>query len=156
MKPRNTAAAGLVSAVIVLGALMLLMGSTGSAQIGHTCSATDKAFITEAQVDMATLSAESEDYLHGGTKAAEVIDADQNALDGIKRTGPSDPSLAKTRLLLTAMFAEYGNAIRANQHHKDPGQYIYRAYGLANFAHDILSQARLPLKQHGCDVSSLL
>ena len=30
------------------------------------------------------------------------------------------------------------------------------AYGLANFAHDVLAQAEQPLKQRGCDVSPLL
>jgi hypothetical protein len=54
------------------------------------------------------------------------------------------------------MFVEYGKAIRADQHHADPGRYIYRAYGLANFAHDILTQAATPLKQHGCDITGLL
>lgn len=135
---------------------MLLLGGTGSAQIVHTCSATDKQFIDAAQLNMASLSSASEDYLHGDSKASEVIDTDRNALDNIRSTGPSDPSLARTRAILSAMFVEYGRAIRANQHHKDPGMYIYRAYGLANFAHDILEQAQPALKQRGCDVSSLL
>jgi hypothetical protein len=78
------------------------------------------------------------------------------ALQSIRGTGPSDPSLSKTRAILSAMFVEYGKAIRADQHHADPGRYIYRAYGLANFAHDILTQAATPLKQHGCDITGLL
>jgi hypothetical protein len=156
MKPRITAAAGLVSLVVVLSTALLFVGGNGQAQIVHTCSATDKEFITEAQVDMATLSAESEDFLHGDAKAATVIDADHNAISGIEGTGPSDPSLSKTRAILVAMFAEYGKAIRADERPSDPGQYIYRAYGLANFAHDILSQAEPGLKARGCDVASLL
>src|SRR5947209_10704439 len=156
MKPRITAAAGLISAVVVLATLMLFMGGTGNAQIIHTCSATDRQFIDAAQLNMASLGSESEDFLHGDVKASEVIATAHSALQSIRNTGPSDPSLVKTRAILAAMFAEYGKAIRADQQHKDPGRYIYRAYGLANFAHDVLAQAQSPLKQRGCNVSPLL
>src|SRR5439155_805421 len=71
-------------------------------------------------------------------------------------TDPSDPSLSKTRTILRAMFIEYGRAIRADKHHHDPGKYIYRAYGLANFAHDVIAQAKPALAERGCDVSPLL
>jgi hypothetical protein len=156
MKPRLTAAAGLGSAVVAIVVLVLVSGGNGNAQIVHTCSATDKQFISEAQLNMAALSSESEDFLHGNAKASEVISTDKMALQSIRGTGPSDPSLSKTRAILSAMFVEYGKAIRADQHHADPGKYIYRAYGLANFAHDILTQAATPLKQHGCDITGLL
>ena len=33
---------------------------------------------------------------------------------------------------------------------------MYRAYGLANFAHTVLLQAQAPLAQLGCDVQPLL
>ena len=156
MKPRITAAAGLVCAVVILGTFMLFMGGSGHAQIIHTCSATDRQFIDGAQLNMAALSSMSEDYLHGEAKANDVLGTTHDALTEIRSTGPSDPSLARTRLILSAMFVEYGKAIRADQQHKDPGKYIYRAYGLANFAHDILSQAQAPLKQRGCNISPLL
>jgi len=156
MKPRITAAAGLVCAVAVLGTFMLFVGGNGHAQTIHTCSATDRQFIDKAQLNMAALSSESEDFLHGNAKAGEVISTDRMALESIRGTGPSDPSLSKTRAILTAMFVEYGKAIRADENHKDPGQYVYRAYGLANFAHDVLTEAQKPLSQHGCDVTGLL
>ena len=57
-----------------------------------------------------------------------------------------------TQLLRT----DKGRAIRADKHHHDPGKYVYRAYGLANFAHDVLSQAEPALAKRGCDVSPLL
>jgi hypothetical protein len=57
---------------------------------------------------------------------------------------------------MRAMFLEYGRAIRADQKNKNPGKYIYRAYGLANFAHDVLSQAKPALAERGCDISPLL
>lgn len=156
MKPRITAAAGLVSAVLVLGALMLFVGGTGQAQIVHTCSPTDRQFIDVAQLNMTSLSSVSEDYLHGAEKAPSVIAIASQSLRNVDGTHPEDPSLAKTRAILGAMFVEYGKAIRADAKHKDPGTYIYRAYGLANFAHDVLAQAEAPLAQRGCDVSALL
>jgi hypothetical protein len=156
MKPRITAAAGLVCAVAVLGTFMLFMGGNGHAQIVHTCSATDHQFIDKAMLQMAALSTMSEDFLHGDAKADEVLQTTHDALNGIRSTGPSDPSLSKTRAILSAMFSEYAKAIRADAKHRDPGKYIYRAYGLANFAHDVLAQAKAPLKQRGCDVTPLL
>ena len=156
MKPRITAAGGLVSAVVVVGAMALVAGGTGSAQIRHTCSPTDRQFIDVAQLNMASLGSAAEDFLHGSTKAQAVIDTAGTALQNMNGTHPEDPSLAKTRAILGAMFVEYGKAIRADSKHRDPGSYIYRAYGLANFAHDVLAQAEQPLKQRGCDVSPLL
>jgi hypothetical protein len=156
MKPRITAAAGLVSAIAVLGVTAVAAGGTGTAQIRHTCSPVDRQFIDVAQLNMASLSSAAEDFLHGATKAQSVIATAGSALQNVDGTHPEDPSLAKTRAILGAMFVEYGKAVRADAKHRDPGTYIYRAYGLANFAHDVLSQAAQPLKQRGCDVSPLL
>jgi hypothetical protein len=156
MKPRITAAAGLVSTVVVLGVATLFVGETGNAQIRHTCSPTDRQFIDVAQLNMASLSSAAEDFLHGTSKADAVIESAGTALQNVNGTRPEDPSLAKTRAILAAMFVEYGKAIRADAKHRDPGKYVYRAYGLANFAHDVLAQAEQPLQQRGCDVSPLL
>jgi hypothetical protein len=156
VKPRFTAAAGLALAIFAMGSLVLLVGGKGAAAIAHTCSATDRQFIGAAQLNMAALGALSEDYLHGDAKADDVIRQTEAAVTGLQNTGPSDPSLAKTRAILRAMFLEYGRAIRADKHHHDPGKYIYRAYGLANFAHDVLAQARPALAERGCDVGPLL
>ena len=139
-----------------MGSLVLLVGGKGRAAVVHTCSATDKQFIGTAQLNMAALGSLSEDYLHGDAKADDVIEQTQAAVNGLRNTDPSDPSLSKTRAILRAMFLEYGRAIRADQHHHDPGQYIYRAYGLANFAHDVLAQAQPALAERGCDISPLL
>ena len=156
MKPRITAAAGLVCCVVVLGAMSLFVGGTGNAQIRHTCSPTDRQFIDVAQLNMASLTSSAEDFLQGTTKADAVIATAGSALQNMNGTHPEDPSLAKTRAILGAMFVEYGKAIRADAKHRDPGRYIYRAYGLANFAHDVLAEAQRPLQQRGCDVSPLL
>jgi hypothetical protein len=55
-----------------------------------------------------------------------------------------------------AMFREYGQAVRARTHNREAGPHIYRAYGLANFARDILVQAQPKLSERGCDVAGLL
>jgi hypothetical protein len=156
MKPRITAAAGLVSAVIILGGMQLFVGTAQSARIVHTCSPVDRQFIDVAQLNMASLSSSAEDFLHGDSKAQSVIATAGTALQNVSGTHPEDPSLLKTRAILGAMFVEYRKAITADAKHGDPGKYIYRAYGLANFAHDVLSQAEQPLRERGCDVSPLL
>jgi hypothetical protein len=124
--------------------------------VSHTCSATDRQFLGAAQLNMAALGTLSQDYLQGDAKADDVILQADSAVTSMLNTNPSDPSLSKTRTILRAMFLNYGRAIRADKHHHDPGKYIYRAYGLANFAHDVLANARPALAERGCDVSPLL
>ena len=157
MKPRITAAAGLALAIFVTGSLALLVGGNkGKAAVVHTCSATDRQFLGAAQLNMAALGTLSQDYLSGDAGADEVILQTESSVTSLQNTDPSDPSLSKTRQILRAMFLEYGRAIRADKKHRDPGKYIYRAYGLANFAHDVLAQAKPGLAERGCDVSPLL
>jgi hypothetical protein len=156
VKPRFSAAAGLAVAIFAMGSLVLLVGGKGRAAVVHTCSATDRQFISAAQLNMAALGSLSEDYLRGDAKAADVIQQTESSIIVLRNTNPSDPSLSKARAIMRAMFLEYGRAIRADQRKRDPGKYIYRAYGLANFAHDVLSQARPALAERGCDVSPLL
>lgn len=156
VKPRFTAAAGFALAIFAMGSLALLAGGKGRAAVAHTCSATDRQFIGTAQLNMEALASLSEDYLHGDAKPGDVIEQTQTAAQGLRETSPSDPSLSKTRTILQAMFVEYGRAIRADEHHHNPGKFIFRAYGLANFAHDILAQAQPALVKRGCDVSPLL
>jgi hypothetical protein len=143
-------------AIFAMGSLVLFVGGKGRAAVVHTCSATDRQFIGVAQLNMAALGSLSEDYLRGDAEADDVIQQTQSSVVVMHNTNPSDPSLSKTRAILRAMFVEYGRAIRADKQKKDPGKYIYRAYGLANFAHDVLSQARPALAERGCDVSPLL
>src|SRR2546429_6945749 len=154
--PRFTGAAGLAVAIFATGSLVLLFGGNGKAAVVHTCSATDRQFLGAAQLNMAALGTLSEDYLQGEAKADDVILQTDSAIASLRNTDPSDPSLSKTRAILRAMFMEYGRAIKADKHHHDPGKYVYRAYGLANFAHDALSQAKPALAERGCDVSPLL
>jgi hypothetical protein len=157
VKPRITAAAGLIVAVAALAFFSLVLGPTGQASnVAHTCYPVDKQFIVSAQLNMAMLGQTSEDYLRGEAKPGDVIEQADSALRALKNTRPADPSLTRAKLVLRAMFLEYRNAIQANTHHNSPGKHIYRAYGLANFAHDLLVHEQKPLMQRGCDVSPLL
>ena len=156
MKPRLTAAAGLAVALVAVSSSVLVIGGNSNAAVSHTCSATDRQFLGAAQLNMAALGTLSQDYLQGEAEADDVIMQTDSAITSLLNTNPSDPSLSKTRAILRAMFLNYGRAIRADKHHKDPGEYIYRAYGLANFAHDVLAKAKPALAKRGCDVSPLL
>jgi hypothetical protein len=148
------AAAGL----LLLGVTLLGSGRGQSQRVahGHTCSATDRQFIQTAEVNMTALNLWSDDYLHGRTRPAEVVRQAHDAARRVDGMDPSDPSLSKTKLLLNAMFKEYANAIAAKSGHGDPAQHMYRAYGLANFAHDVLVQAEPQLRAKGCEVGTLL
>ncbi len=143
-------------AIFAVSSLVLVIGGNSKAAVSHTCSATDRQFLGAAQLNMAALGALSQDYLQGNAQADDVILQADSAVTSLLNTNPSDPSLSKTRTILRAMFLNYGRAIRADKHHRNPGKYIYRAYGLANFAHDVLSQAKPALAKRGCDVSPLL
>jgi hypothetical protein len=109
-----------------------------------------------AQLNMTSLGEWSDDYLHGDAKAADVIREAQNASKRVAATSPTDPSLAQTRRLLVAMFTEYRKAMEQQERHRDAGEHIFHAYGLANFAHDVLLYAEPALGKRGCDVASLL
>ena len=144
-------------AVAALSFFSLVLGPTGQASsVVHTCYPVDKQFITSAQLNMAMLGQTSEDYLRGSAKPQEVIDQADSALRALRNTRPADPSLTRAKLVLRAMFLEYRKAIQANVHHHSPGKHIFRAYGLANFAHDLLVHEQAPLMKRGCDVSPLL
>jgi hypothetical protein len=54
------------------------------------------------------------------------------------------------------MFNEYGEAVILHAKGKDAGERMYRAYGLANFARDVLAEAQPALQPQGCDVAALL
>ncbi len=57
---------------------------------------------------------------------------------------------------MSAMFSEYGTAVELYGKGKKAGERMYRAYGLANFARDVLVEAQPALSERGCDLSPLL
>jgi hypothetical protein len=152
---RMTAATLLVVAV---GGAAAAAGSASapSAPLVHTCSIADKHFILTARLNLAALGDWSDEFLHGDAKARDVVDQAETAVTAMQNTAPEDSTLRRTRVLLRAMFDEYASGVQASADGKRPGRHIYRAYGLANFAHDLLVDARPALQQRGCDVSPLL
>jgi hypothetical protein len=148
----------LTAAGVVLATLCVVAAASGrpTPPRGHTCSATDRQFITVAQLNMTSLGAWSEDYLNGDARASQVVAEAHRAGVRVGATSPSDPALAQTRTLMLAMFGEYAQAIAAKDKHKESGQFIFRAYGLANFAHDVLVRAQPALLSRGCNVEPLL
>jgi hypothetical protein len=145
-----------LSAAGLCATLALLAAGCGEARLAHSCSATDKQFISTAQLNIASLDLWAQQYLSGEVKARVVVDQARTGAETVSGTQPRDPSLAKTRRLLDGMFTEYGRAIQARSRHRDAGPHMYRAYGLANFAHDVLVQAQPALKAQGCDIAPLL
>jgi hypothetical protein len=148
----------LTAAGVVLATLCVVAAASGrpTPATHHTCSLTDKQFIQVAQLNMASLGSWSQDYVDGEAQAGEVVAEAHRAQARVGAMTPSDPALVQTRALMQAMFGQYARAIAAKEHHKDAGKYIFRAYGLANFAHDVLVQAQPALLSHGCDIRPLL
>jgi hypothetical protein len=124
--------------------------------VEHTCSATDKQFIATTELSMTALGIWGDDYRRGEATAAEVIAEARRATVRVETLNPSDPALRKTKAFMAAMLAEYGRAMVAKSKQKDASSHMYRAFGLANFAHDVLVDAEPELRRRGCDVSALL
>lgn len=150
---------GVTAAALVLafGVGFALRGGGTEGAYAHSCSATDKRFIQAATTDMAALSVWAEGYKAGEIEAEEVA---RQASDAAKRVGyvkPRDPALKLSQRLINAMFREYGEAVSVGpKERRRAGLHMHRAYGLANFARDVLVEAQPALARHGCDVTPLL
>ena len=105
---------------------------------------------------MATLGALATGYQNGDMSAHEVAQQAFGAASRVEYVKPTDPSLRQAQKLIGAMFTEYGDALKLKARGKNAGKRMYRAYGLANFAHDVLAQAQPDLAKQGCDVAPLL
>jgi hypothetical protein len=147
-------AAGLL-AVLTL-ALTVVNTGTARPSLAHTCTATDRQFIQEARTTMAELGLWGGQYESGDARASEVVDEAQQAAKHIRVMAPTDPSLEQTRRLMIGMLTEYAKAVRIHARHGNAGPHMYRAYGLANYAHGVLSKAQPALAPRGCDLSLLL
>jgi hypothetical protein len=146
---------------LLLGSVLALSyAATSRAKVrgpvAHTCSVTDRAFIDSAKTNMTAIDLWGQEYLGGDATAEDVAAESARAAKIVGATAPRDPSLAQTRKLLVAMFTEYRKAMEAQAKHRDAGEHIFHAYGLANFAHDVLLQAEPALGKRGCEVASLL
>jgi hypothetical protein len=150
---------GVIAAGLVVAAVVLVAGGRAAPSRGgvtHTCSATDRQFISVAELNISSIGMFGEDYLHGNAQAKEVVFAARDASRQMGATDPRDGSLSSARRLMRAMFLEYGRAVRAHAAGKDAGKHMYRAYSLANFAHEVLVEAEPGLAKRGCDVKDLL
>jgi hypothetical protein len=128
----------------------------GHGQLVHTCTPTDRDFIETARTNMAAIGLWGQEYLSGDTPAGDVAAQSERAAKIVSGTAPTDSSLAQARKLLVGVFTEYEKAMSAAAKHGDAGKHIFHAYGLANFAHDVLVQAEPGLAKRGCDVAPLL
>lgn len=150
---------GLIAAgLVAMTALALVLATTGRARpnLVHTCSATDRQFIEAARTNMTAMELWSEQYQSGDASDADVADQAATAAKIMRSTGPTDWSLRQTQRLVVGMLSEYAKAVQAHEKHRDAGPHMYRAYGLANFAHAVLLRSERPLSKLGCDVSPLL
>ena len=146
--------------LLLASVLALTYATTSRAKSGgpvrHTCSVTDRAFIEAAKTNMAAVELWGQQYVEGDASPGDVGAQSGRAAKIVAATAPTDPSLGQTRKLLVGMFSEYREAMEQHAKHRDAGDHIFHAYGLANFAHDVLLAAEPALARRGCDVSALL
>ena len=147
-------AAGLL--VIVTVALALVTNGRAKPNLVHTCSATDRQFIDDARTNMTALELWSEQYQSGDTSAEDLVGQAHAAAKIMRGTGPTDFSLRQTQRLVIGMLNEYAKGVQLHEKHRDAGAQMYRAYGLANYAHTVLLRNQQPLAKLGCDVQPLL
>ena len=150
---------GLIAAGLASFAAVVLLTSGGhgrGATAEHTCSATDKQFISRTELSMTALGIWGDDYRRGEATEAQVVAEARRAATRVETSNPSDPALRETKTFMAGMLAEYGRAMLAKSKQKDASSHMYRAYGLANFAHDVLAEAEPELRRRGCDISGLL
>ncbi|HSB39614.1 MAG TPA: hypothetical protein VLD13_11040 [Gaiellaceae bacterium] len=154
MRRIGLTAAGLL--VMVTLALSLVTSGRARPSTVHTCSATDRQFIETARTNMAALELWSEQYQTGDATGDDLVGEARAAAKIVRGSQPTDYSLQQTRRLVIGMLSEYAKAVGLQERHGEAGPTMYRAYGLANFAHTVLVRARSPLAHLGCDVRPLL
>jgi len=148
-------AAGLL-VVVTIALALVTNGRARPNHLVHTCSATDRQFIETARTNMTALELWSEQYQSGDASAEDVVGQAKTAAKIMRGTGPTDYSLRQSRRLVIGMLSEYAKGVQLHERKRDAGPTMYRAYGLANFAHTVRLQAEQPLGRLGCDVQPLL
>jgi citrate lyase gamma subunit len=155
MRRIGLTAAGLLAMVTIALALVTSGRARPNLAI-HTCSATDRQFIETARTNMTALGLWSEQYESGDAGGAELVTQARAGAKIVRATGPTDSSLQQTQRLLVGMLTEYARAVQLQDRHDNAGPHMYRAYGLANYAHTVLMRAEQPLFKLGCDIRPLL
>jgi hypothetical protein len=137
-------------------ALALVTNGRAKPNLVHTCSATDRQFIEAARTNMTALELWSEQYQSGDATAEDVTGQAHAAAKIMRGAGPTDFSLRQAQRLVIGMLSQYAKGVQLHEKHRDAGPTMYRAYGLANFAHTVLLRNQQPLAKLGCDVQPLL
>jgi hypothetical protein len=146
-----------LSAALAAFALTAGAGTGTQASAGHSCGARDPRVIQTAGLNMTALGIWASGYQDGEVDPAEMVAQARHAAKRVAYTEPHDPSLRRAQVLIDAMFLEYGDAVAHLASGKpDAGKRMFRAYGLANFAREILVEAQPELAKRGCDVAPLL
>jgi hypothetical protein len=137
---------------------LAILAGCGQARdpLAHSCVATDQKFIQTASLDVTAFNELADEFRTGEVDAEEIAHEAFDAARRVGRTEPNDPALRQAQQYLDAMFTEYGEAVRMHAKGKNPGERMFRAYGLANFARDVLAEAQPALQEQGCDVAALL
>ena len=146
---------GLTAAALILA---FTAGGCGRAEepFAHSCVATDRKFLETANLNVTAFNDLSVDFRAGEVAAEEIAAEAFSAADRLGHVKPRDPSLKQAQKYLDSMFNEYGEAVTLHAKGKNPGERMQRAYGLANFARDVLAEAQPALQAEGCDVAPLL
>ena len=142
--------------MVTIALALVTNGRARPNHLVHTCSATDRQFIETARTNMTALELWSEQYQSGDASAEDVVGQAKTAAKIMRGAGPTDFSLRQTQRLVIGMLNEYAKGVQLHERKRDAGPTMYRAYGLANFAHTVLLRAERPLDKLGCDVQPLL
>ena len=143
--------------LVSVGAVWASSGrSSAPAAVQHTCGLTDRQFLSNYQVQLASVGMYGNDYLAGGTDAKEVIGAAKEAARIVRTSAPFDPSLMIVRHYAPAMFLEFGRAVRARAAGKNASPAMYRSYSISTHVTEVLRDAQPGLAAVGCDISDLL
>lgn len=143
-----------------MAAVVLVAGGRAqpakTSSIAHHCGAQDRQFIHAAVLANTQIAMVGQDYVSGDIAPGDAVAQTRNAALAIRITDPRDPSLKLARTLMHSMAVEYGLALRAKWKGGNPGKHMYRSYSLANYANQVLTDARPALDAAGCSVGELL
>jgi hypothetical protein len=143
--------------LVSVGAVLASAGrSSAPAAIQHTCGLTDRQFLSNYQVQLASVGMYGNDYLSGAADAKDVIGAAREAARVVRTSAPFDPSLLTVRHYAPAMFLEFGRAVKARAAGKNASPAMYRSYSISTHVNEILRDAQAGLAAKGCDISQLL
>jgi hypothetical protein len=158
VQAKRLIAATLVCASVVLG-ISVLAGSGRAApraSASHTCSVTDKQFLTTVQSNMTQLGYWADSLSSGDASPVVVMKQARAESEQVAATEPTDVSMLTARSLLRKMFLEYAAAVRAKALGASPGQHVRTVYTLANGVHELLVQAEPGMTAKGCNLAPLL